>query len=165
MDDIAEAAGVGRRTLFRHFESRERLLAQALESGMQHYGDHLPPFEGDWHEWLHATCRAAREMQAGYGPGYWELVSRVDLAPEIAAVEADRRRRRRKVMERIADKAWTAAGGSGPAPTSVRAAATSHLSARFTAAVIEDAGQSWTVAADQAESAITGAIATALSAP
>src|ERR1019366_9018142 len=93
MDDIAEAAGVSRRTLFRYFESRERLIAESLEAGIQLYGELLPTFEGGWNAWLRGICDAAHEMQAGYGPGYWELTSRTDLPPEIAAVEARRRRR------------------------------------------------------------------------
>ena len=64
MDDIAVEAGVSRRTLFRHFASRERLIAESLEAGVQLYGELLPSFEGDWRSWLRGVCDAAHEMQA-----------------------------------------------------------------------------------------------------
>jgi AcrR family transcriptional regulator len=154
MDDIAEAAGVSRRTLFRHFESRERLIAESLEAGIQLYGELLPTFEGGWNAWLRGICDAAHEMQAGYGPGYWELTSRTDLPAEIAAVEGRRRRRRHNAMARIAGKLWLEAGGDGDPPAMVVATVGAHLSARFTAAVLQDVGQSWSTAADLAYAAI-----------
>jgi AcrR family transcriptional regulator len=154
MDDIAEEAGVSRRTLFRHFESRERLIAESLEAGIQLYGELLPSFEGGWEAWLRGVCDAAHEMQAGYGPGYWELTSRTDLPPEIAAVEERRRTRRHEAMARIAGKLWREAGGGGDPPPIVVATVGAHLSARFTAAVLHDVGQSWRTAADLAYAAI-----------
>jgi AcrR family transcriptional regulator len=154
MDDIAQGAGVSRRTLFRHFESRERLIAESLEAGIQLYGDLLPSFEGGWKAWLRGVCDAAHEMQAGYGPGYWELTSRTDLPPEIAAVERRRHARRQDAMARIAGKLWREAGGEGDPPTMVVATVGAHLSARFTAAVLQDVGQSWRTAADLAYAAI-----------
>ena len=158
MDDIAEEAGVSRRTLFRHFESRERLIADSLEASIQLYGELLPSFEGSWKGWLREVCDAAHKMQAGYGPGYWELTSRTDLPPEIAAVEVRRRARRRDVMERIAGKLWREAGGHGDPPAIVVATVGAHLSARFTAAVLQDVGQSWGTAADLAYAAIADAL-------
>lgn len=158
MDDIAEEAGVSRRTLFRHFESREKLIAESLEAGIQLYGELLPSFEGDWEAWLRGVCDAAHEMQAGYGPGYWELTSRTDLPPEIAAVEQRRRRRRRDAMARIAGRLWREAGGVGDPPVVVEATVAAHLSARFTAAVLQDVGQPWFTAADLACAAITDVV-------
>lgn len=155
MDDIAEAAGVSRRTLFRHFESRERLVAEALDAGIQRYGESLPSFEGDWKAWLRQLCDTAHKTQAGYGPGYWELISRTDLPPEIAAVEERRGVRRRRAMERIARHLWREAGGDGDTPAAIIAVVGAHLSARFTAAVTSDVGQSWRTAADLAYTAIT----------
>jgi AcrR family transcriptional regulator len=158
MDEIAEDAGVGRRTLFRHFETRERLVASALEAGVQVYGEMLPAFTGDWRTWLRALCEAAHKMQAGYGPGYWELTSRSDLPAEIAAVEKRRRTRRRDAMTRIARTLWREAGGAGDPPATFVASVSAHLSARFTAAVTNDVGQPWTVAAELADAAVGGVL-------
>jgi AcrR family transcriptional regulator len=161
MDEIAEAAGVGRRTLFRHFESRERLIADAFDDGVQRYGERLPTFEGDWRTWLRGLCDEAHRMQAGYGAGYWELISRTDLPKEIVAVERRRRTRRRRAMTRIAHQLWHEVGGRGEPPANVVAVVGAHLSARFTAAVTNDVGQPWTVAADLAYAAISDLLETA----
>jgi AcrR family transcriptional regulator len=155
MDDIAQEAGVSRRTLFRHFESRDRLVAEALEEGIELYGESLPSFEGDWRTWLRGVCDAAHEMQAHYGPGYWELTSRTDLPAEIAAVEERRRSRRDQAMARIAHKLWREAGGRGDPPALVVVGVGALLSARFTSAVTNDVGQPWSMAADLAYAAIS----------
>lgn len=158
MDEIADEVGVGRSTLFRHFESRERLLAGAIESALMRYGDQLPPFSGEWRMWLRTMCDTTHEMQAAYGRGYWDLTTRTDLAPEIAAVELRRKGQRRETMARIAGRLWTAAGGAGDTPAGVVAAVGAHLSARFTTAVITDVGHPWHVASDLADAAIASCI-------
>ena len=154
MDDIAAAAGLGRRTVFRHFESRERLVADALEAGITRYGEQLPPYADPWESWLTDLCDAAHRMQADYGPGYWELISRTDLPPEVAAVEVRRRVRRRDAMARIAGKLWSASGGAGDAPPLVLACVGAHLNPRFTAAVTLDVGGTWEQASALAQAAI-----------
>jgi AcrR family transcriptional regulator len=161
MHQIAEASGVSRRTLFRHFETRERLVAAALASGMRRYGEQLPPLADDWRSWLRATCRTAHRINDSYGPGYWELTTRRDLVPDLAAVEQRRRRARRGAMTRIADTLWSAAGGSGRTPARVVAAVGAHLSAHFTAAVTTDVDSTATVAAELAEAAILDALRSA----
>ena len=99
-------------------------------------------------------CQAAHQMQARYGPGYWELTSRSDLAPEIAAVERRRRTRRREPW-----LASPASSGERRAATAIRRRRSSPRSAptsvaRFTAAVTNDVGHPWKVAAELADAAI-----------
>ena len=158
MDDIAAAAGVSRRTVFRHFESRDHLLAVALDDGIRKYGDHLPRFEGDWEAWLRALCDATHVIHARYGPGYWELLHRTDLPPELDAVERKRRELRRETMTRVAGRLFREAGGTGRTPPELTATVAAHLSPRFTAAVLHDAGQSWQTAADLSYVAIRQAV-------
>ena len=43
MDQIAAAAGVSRRTLFRLFDSRERLIGVVFAAGMANYNTTCPP--------------------------------------------------------------------------------------------------------------------------
>src|SRR5262245_33272374 len=58
VDEVAEAAGVSRRTVFRHFDTRENLFAQALRDGLRSYGDRVAPStsesvpsDGDLTDW------------------------------------------------------------------------------------------------------------------
>src|SRR5699024_7099656 len=91
MDELADAAGVSRRTLFRMFGSRERLLATAFEAGIIDYRQQLPVYDGgDVDTWLQSACEAAHRMNATIGPGFFELASRADLPPDLAAAERQR---------------------------------------------------------------------------
>ena len=165
MDEIAAAAGGGRRTVFRHFESRENLLAAAVESGMRRYGERLPPYEGgDWRPWLERLCLEVHRMNGSYGPGYWELTTRRDLPGELAAMEERRRRARRAAMNRLSADLWKAAGGKGPTPAGVADSVGAHLSVHFTAAVTADAGQDWKRAASLAFASIVSSVETSLAA-
>lgn len=154
MDQIAEAAGTSRRTLFRLFTSHGQLLAAAFAAGDEHFGRQLPPFDGDLEHWLRSTCEAAHSMNAAYGLGHWEFLSRQDLPPELAAAATKRRHIRDKAMTRMATTLWHAAGQDGDAPKNLVASISSHLSAHFTAAAITDAGLGWEDAADLAYRAI-----------
>ncbi len=77
MEQLAVAAGVSRRTLFRLFGTRERLLASAFAAGMAEYQQELPVYEGDPDEWLRGdVCGCAPDEQTGRS---WFLGA--DLAP------------------------------------------------------------------------------------
>lgn len=158
MDQLAEATGVSRRTLFRQFTSREKLLAAAFEAGMVDYRHQLPSYGGDLRGWLRDTCDAAHRMNAVIGPGFFELTSRSDLPTDLADVERRRRREFRDAMTDIARTTWTAAGHRGRAPKSLIGTITAHLSPHFTAALVIDAGERWETAAELAYTAIVTAL-------
>src|SRR5918994_6680060 len=46
VDEVGAVAGVSRRTVFRHFATRERLVAAAIRAGLRSYAEHVPPFPG-----------------------------------------------------------------------------------------------------------------------
>jgi len=146
MEQLAVGAGVSRRTLFRLFGTREQLLASAFAAGMAEYQHDLPVYEGDRDEWLRATCEAAHRINVPTGPGFWELTSRPDLPPDLAATERDRRRKIRETMLAIARLLWRSSDGVGDPPDELIATVGAHLSPHFTAAVQVDLGQSWQVA-------------------
>ncbi|MET0702674.1 MAG: helix-turn-helix domain-containing protein [Mycobacterium sp.] len=158
MDELAEATGVSRRTLFRHFSSREKLLAAAFEAGMANYRLQLPSYRGDLTGWLRATCESAHRMNATIGPGFFDLASRPDLPPDLRDVEDRRRSAFREAMAEIAHTLWTASGRSGRTPRGIKVAVTAHLSPHFTAALMIDAGEPWNAAADLAYGAILAAL-------
>jgi AcrR family transcriptional regulator len=159
VEEIAEAAGVSRRTLFRHFPTRDQLLAAAISAGLERYGELLPAYGGgDWRVWLDQLCRAVHRMNDSCGPGFWELATRHDLPPELSAIEEQRRGARREVMTALAMTLWSAASGHGRCPQSVNTVVCVHLSPHFTAAVKDDSGQDWQRAAGLARSAIEAAV-------
>jgi AcrR family transcriptional regulator len=158
VEEIAAAAGVSRRTLFRLFPTREELLAGAVSAGLERYAELLPGYGGgDWRQWLGELSEAMHRMNDSCGAGFWELATRHDLPPALAAIEAGRRRARRELMSTLASTLWSAAGGPGGAPLPVEIAVSVHLSPHFTAAV-KDAGHGWQRAARLAEAAIATAI-------
>lgn len=121
MDQIAAAAGVGRRSLFRHFKSRDALVGEALDSAFRWYESQLDaamPVNGTLDEWLHSVLRRTHQTHLDAGRGLWRLASAFDdeLPPEFNAANKRRRAMRRRVTQGLADRAWKAAGGSGDTP-------------------------------------------------
>lgn len=162
MDELADVSGASRRTLFRHFASRDKLLAAAFEAGIVDYRQQLPRYGGELDTWLRSTCDTAHRMNATIGPGFFELASRQDLSTDLAAAEARRLEELRGAMTDIAATLWSAAGREGCPPAPVYATICAHLSPYFTAALTIDAGQTWQAAADLAYLAITGALRRAI---
>lgn len=165
MDQLAEVTGVSRRTLFRLFDSREKLVGAAFEAGMSGYLRQLPSYEGaEPDRWLRETCDTAHRMNSTIGPGFFELASRRDLPADLAAAERRRRHDFRGAMADIAATLWRAAGGPGESPAGLNTTVTAHLSPYFTAALVVDADRDWQSAADLAYRAISMALAAELEA-
>jgi AcrR family transcriptional regulator len=163
VDEIADAAGVGRRTVFRHFSTRDELLAAAIAAGLERYTEQVPSYDGgDWRAWVHALSMSVHRMNDSCGPGFWELATRHDLPPLLVSVEAERRRGRQATMIELAKTVWSGAGGRGKCPKTVTTAVCSSLSPHFTAAVTDDAGCDWRQAATLAEAAIETAVTSAV---
>jgi AcrR family transcriptional regulator len=143
MDDIAEAAGVSRRSLFRHFDSRNALIADVLGSSIEIFGgefENALDGEGDLRDWLEALTRRLLTVQGGGGVAFWQLTSAADedLPPEFAAVNQQRRRNRRLLTEVVADAAWRRAGGRKPCPTVVADAVALTFSTFTTHSLLDD---------------------------
>lgn len=165
MEEIAAEAAVGRATVFRHFESRDHLLAAALLDTMERYERSLPPTDGPWEQWLRQLCETAHSIQAHYGWGYWELMFRADLPEPVAAVERRRREVRDGITRSAASTLWDKIGGPGDAPDDLVAVLGTHLSARFTSAVIGDGQSDATAAAEYAYAAIERVVLVELARP
>ncbi len=118
MEDIAAEAQVGRRTLFRHFESREALLATALGESVRSYGEHIPaPEQGEELErWLDRCLVSIHRMNASHGRVYWELALTPDLEGPLAEFARARREARHELVRRFGSRAWHLAGGRGRTP-------------------------------------------------
>lgn len=158
MDQLAEASGVSRRTLFRLFSTRDKLLAAAFEAGIINYRQQLPAYGGDPRAWLRHTCEVAHRMNATIGPGFFELASRNDLPPDLAAAERRRLHEFREAMADITQTLWLSEGSGGDPPPNLKATITAHLSPHFTAALTVDAGHDWQSAGELAYDAIVAAL-------
>jgi AcrR family transcriptional regulator len=124
MDEIAAATGVSRRTLFRYFPTRDQLVAEALEWEIDGYHEDLAQriLEETWlDEWLASVVPPILNGMEGGGQAFWELAASSDeaLPPVIAAVNRRRRERRVRATARIAQHAWSRAGGNGRCPQTV----------------------------------------------
>jgi AcrR family transcriptional regulator len=144
MDDIAEAAGVSRRSLFRHFASRDALLAEALSSSLDWYERHAQPEtdgeEQPFDEWLQQTVARLHRLHGSAGRGLWQLAAADpdDLPAELRAVDDRRRLGRRATTERLAREAWRRAGGRGPCPRVVIDAFALTISTFVTRSMLDD---------------------------
>jgi AcrR family transcriptional regulator len=128
MDELAGCSGASRRTLFRHFTTRDKLLAAAFGAGIIDYRQQLPAYDGEPDSGLRAMCDTPDRMNATVGPGFFELASRRDLSPDLATVAAKRVREFRAAMTDISQTLWRATGRDDRPPQLLHATVCAHLS-------------------------------------
>jgi AcrR family transcriptional regulator len=140
MEDVAAAAGVSRRTVFRYFRTRDDVLIAALESGMRSYEDHLPRrgSGADPGQWLEDTLVAVHRMNAQHGRLYWEIALGNDLPPSLSATRDKRHEGRLRLVRWFTAEAWRAHGGAGKPPAWLNDACAVQLSAFATQSLVID---------------------------
>ena len=121
VDDVAEASGVSRRTVFRHFDSHSELFAAALERIFALYTERLPgpPGAGEaWDPWLERVCLTLHELHRDlFGRGFWYLhTDWPGAGPEVRSVLASRAEQGQRTASRLAGLAWSARGCAGAPP-------------------------------------------------
>jgi AcrR family transcriptional regulator len=145
VDDVARAAGVNRRTVFRHFTTRDALFAAAFRSGVHRYADQLPPppQDGDLRSWLLDILLVTHRLNARNGRVYWELavLEPADLSPELVGAAAERRESRKRFATRVTARLWTARDGPGEPPGWLVDAVAVHLSGFTTQSLTGDFGR------------------------
>lgn len=121
VDDVAVAAGISRRTVFRHFSTHTQLFMAAVNA----IGDEIakqsappPPPEGGVRPWLTEVATTFHTMsQDLVGRAFWDIyITNPDTSPELAEVIGERRAYRRIFGETIAKTAWRAQGGTRNPP-------------------------------------------------
>ena len=140
MEDVAAAAGVSRRTVFRYFRTRDKILVAALETGMRSFKDRLPRRAGsaDPAVWLEDTLVAIHRMNAQHGRLYWEIALGNDLPRSLAATRDKRRLGRLKLVRWFTTEAWKAFGGKGKPPSWLMDECAVQLSAFATQSLVID---------------------------
>lgn len=145
VDDVAEAAGVNRRTVFRHFSTRDGLFAAAVREGVRRYADQIPPAPDgdDLSAWLRELLLVMHRLNARNGRVYWELavLPPGDLPGELATAAAERRASRKQLAVRVTARLWRAGGGAGAPPEWLVDAVAVHLSSFSTQSLAGDFGR------------------------
>jgi len=167
VDDVAEVAAVNRRTVFRHFATRDGLFAAAIQAGVRNYGDQAPPVPaaGDLREWLAELLRVVHRLNARNGRIYWELaaLTPTDLPGEIGVAAAERRASRRRFASSVTNRVWKARGGRGRPPAWLTDAVAVHLSGFTTQSLTGDFGRTPDEVARVSAEVLEAAFAAALS--
>jgi AcrR family transcriptional regulator len=159
VDDVARVAGVSRRTVFRHFPSRDELLAAAVRSAVAEFTRDVPHFDSaDWRAWLAEVCAVIHDVNSLYGQVELDFGARRDLAPPLADAMADTDSYRRTRNARFADRLWESAGRTGTTPTAFVQMINTYTSPFFTHAVIRGGGGDRRLAAQLAYDAILAAL-------
>ena len=141
VEEVAREAQVSIRTVFRHYGTRDHMIASALRAQLYHYGESLPLPEPDaaLELWLPELLVEVHRLNAEMGRAYWELASSFDtLSGELAEVAAERHIGRKRVVSAVTKGAWNLAGGRGRYPRWLLDAFAVHLSAFATRSLVAD---------------------------
>ncbi|MGH9046619.1 MAG: TetR/AcrR family transcriptional regulator [Acidimicrobiales bacterium] len=145
VEDVAAEARVSIRTVFRHYGTRDHMIASALGSQLSHYSDTLPvPEDGATLEsWLPELLREVHRVNALLGRAYWEMAALGDtLTGEVGAVAAQRLAGRNRFVNVVARGAWRLAGHRTRPPSWLVDLFAIHLSAFTTRELVSDFGRS-----------------------
>jgi AcrR family transcriptional regulator len=144
VEEVAREAKVSIRTVFRHYGTRDHMIAAALRAQMYHYGESLPvPEPGATLDvWLPELLVEVHRLNAEMGRAYWELASSGDtLTGELAEVAAERLIGRKRLVSAVTRGSWDLAGGVGRYPGWLLDAFAVHLSAFATRSLVADFGR------------------------
>jgi AcrR family transcriptional regulator len=167
IDEVAEAAGVNRRTIFRHFATRDTLFAVVIRAGLRRYAEQLPlpPAGSDLRVWLADLLTVMHRLNARNGRVLSDLVGPPPdgQSAELTAVAAECRDSRNRFAAMVTDLLWQVRDGSGRPPQWLADAIAVQLSGFTTQSLAADLGRSpdqvAQVSAQVIEAALTAALA------
>lgn len=168
VDDVAEAAGVSRRTIFRHFSTRDALFVAVIRAGIRRYAEQIPaPGDGDLRGWLRELLAVTHKLNTGNGRVFWDLVGvqAADLSEDLAMVAAECRDSRNRFAVSVTELLWRARGGAGRPPQWLVDAVAVQLSGFTTQSLAGDLGRSPDAVAEVAARVVEAALAAALTGP
>jgi AcrR family transcriptional regulator len=166
VDDVAEAAGVSRRTIFRHFATRDALFIAVIRAGVRRYAEQIPepPADDDLRDWLPELLAVTHRLNAGNGRVFWDLVGprAREQSVELAVVAVECKDSRNRFAVTVTDLVWRARGGSGQPPRWLVDAVAVQLSGFTTQSLGGDLGRSPDEVARVSARVIEAALASAL---
>jgi len=136
VDDVARVAGVSARTIFRHYQTHDRLIAATVKDMFEACGQYpvgdlprltddldgwigaLPRRVDDVEDWLTRVCVTIHTRSARiFGKAFWDIHCLKGLEAEtLAEVGRFRREYRLRAVNYLAGLAWLSAGGEGSPP-------------------------------------------------
>jgi AcrR family transcriptional regulator len=161
VEEVAAAAGVSIRTVFRHYGTRDHMIATALRGQLAHYRDTLPTPDANENleGWLFALLEEIHRVNAELGRAYWELAALGDtLCGELRDVARERLAGRVRLVNAIARSAWRLAGNRSHPPTWLVDLFAIHVSAFTTRELISDFGRSVNEVARMSSRVLVGAV-------
>lgn len=166
IDDVAEAAGVSRRTIFRQFATRDALFVAVIRAGVRRYAEQIPepPADDDLRDWLAELLVVTHRLNAGNGRVFWDLVGPQarEQSAELAVVAKECADSRNRFAVTVTDLMWRARGGSGQPPRWLVDAVAVQLSGFTTQSLGGDFGRSPDEVALVSARVIESALASAL---
>ncbi len=169
VEDVAEAAEVSRRTIFRHFATRDALFVTVIRAGIRRYAEQIPapPGGDDLRGWLAGLFVVTHRLNARNGRVFWDLVGvrAADLSADLAMVAAECRDSRNRFAASVSDLMWRARGGSGLPPQWLVDAVAVQLSGFTTQSLAGDLGRTPDQVARVSAHVIEAALASALGGP
>ncbi len=161
VDEIAQVSAVSPRTIFRHYLSHDRLIAETVRDMFEESGrypdvgsprdvdeiatwiDGLPQEVADVDSWLEALAVTVHTRMAEvFGSAFWDIYAPPRPGSEALAEVAELcRAYRMRGTHYMADLAWRSAGGAGEPPEDLTLAFALHLSAHTTQALMADFDQ------------------------
>ena len=166
VDDVAEAAGISRRTIFRHFATRDALFVAVIRAGVRRYAEQIPapPADDDLRGWLVELLTITHRLNASNGRVFWDLVGvrAEDLSADLALVAQECRDSRNRFAASVSELMWRARGGPGGPPRWLVDAVAVQLSGFTTQSLAGDAGRSPDEVAHVSAQVIEAVLASAL---
>lgn len=140
MADVAEEAGVSKRTLFRHFGTREELIRQTFQLGLDGYAQRVPrPQQGEEpRAWLERGLVRVHQLNSHIGRLWWDLASHVVDTDEVDLDAAFNQASRSAIVERFATDAWEVFGNTGSPPSWLKQTFGVQMSAFATRVLTDD---------------------------
>lgn len=144
MDDVAAAADLNRRTLFRYFGARIPLIKAAFDSALEEYARRVPVPAADEEpeDWLHRALTEMYVMNARIGRLWWDLAT---LHSDPSDDETDHiydPQACAAIVETFAQNAWRTYGGKGTVPANLVVACAMYTSVFVTHTLQNDYGLS-----------------------
>jgi AcrR family transcriptional regulator len=144
VEEVAGEAGVSIRTVFRHYGTRDHMIATALRSQLLHYSETLPRPADDatLESWLPALLLEVHRVNAALGRAYWEMMAiGYTLTGELGDVAAERLAGRNRFVNVVTRGAWRLAGNRSRPPAWLVDLFAIHLSTFTTRELVHDFGR------------------------